>query len=137
MANVVYNEYKGNVVKGTTVFTDSTTDFGVADITADEVVDGDYARQELAGVTVTEVQVGGDSTGTDDYWKVDATDTAFGPNVTITGAGAIVFQKDTNLTNAPTSIVTYVDFSGSKSSSNGDFTVVWNANGILNFKQGA
>ncbi len=152
MANVVYNEYKNNMVMGTTPFTSGTTDYGVllvtsaytategdtfAQTSAFEVTTSGYARQQLADVTVEYVQVGGDSSGVDDYYKVDASDTAFGPSVTITAAGAIVFQKDTNLTNDPSSIVTFMDFSGSKSSSNGDFTVVWNANGVLNYKQGS
>tara|TARA_R110001592_G_scaffold335122_1_gene619712 strand:+ start:927 stop:1385 length:459 start_codon:yes stop_codon:yes gene_type:complete len=152
MANVVYNEYKNNLILGSTPFSAATTAFGVylvtsgytptegdtfSDTSTYEVSTAGYSRQQLSGVTVTKVEVGGGATGVDDYYKVDATDSAFGPNVTITAAGAIVFQKDTNLTNTPTSIVTFVDFSGSKSSSNGDFTVVWNANGILNFKQGA
>lgn len=152
MANVVYNEYKNNLITGAAAFTDGTSAFGVMLVTsgytategdtfaatsAFEVTTSGYARQLLDGVTVSKVEVGGDATGVDDYYKVDGTDTAFGPNVTITAAGAIIFQKDTILTNDPSSIVTFVDFSGSKSSSNGDFTVVWNANGILNYQQGA
>lgn len=152
MANVVYNQYKENLITGSAAFTNSTTDFGVMLVTdsytpteADtfasassfEVATADYARQALAGVTVSKVEVGGNGTGVDDFFKVDGTDVAFGPNVTIEAAGAIVFQKDTNLTDTPLSIVTFVDFSGTKSSSNGDFTVVWNTNGILNYQQGS
>jgi len=151
MANVVYNEYKNNLITGAAAFTNGTTDFGVllvtsgynaeeghtfTDISPFEVADADYDRKDLAGVTVSRVEVGGGTTGTDDFYKVDATDAAFGPNVTITAAGAVIFKKDTNLTNTPTSVVTYVDFSGSKSSSNGDFTVVWNANGVISYRQG-
>lgn len=153
MANVVYNEYKQNLITGSAAFTAGTSGFGVMLVTsaysaeeghtfgstsAFEVADVDYDRKLLDGVTISKVEVGGDATGTDDYYKVDATDTAFGPNVTITAAGAVIFQKniDDTLTSDPQSIVTFVDFSGSKSSSNGDFTVVWNANGILNYQQG-
>lgn len=152
MANVVYNEYKENLITGSAAFSNSTSDFGVMLVTSSytategdtfasassyEVSTAGYARQALTGVTVSKVEVGGDGTGVDDYYKVDGTDVAFGPNVTISAAGAIVFKKDTLLTDTPLSIVTFVDFSGTKSSSNGDFTVVWNANGILNYQQGS
>lgn len=151
MANVVYNEYKDAMIKGTAAFTNGTSDFGVllttsaysptegdtfATTSAFECTDGDYARKDLTGVTVSEVTVGGDATGTDDYYKVDADDAAFGPSVTISAAGAVIFKKNPDLA-TPGTIVTFVDFSGTKSSSNGDFTVVWNANGILNYKQGS
>tara|TARA_R110001606_G_scaffold395280_1_gene567317 strand:- start:1848 stop:2300 length:453 start_codon:yes stop_codon:yes gene_type:complete len=149
MANVVYNQYKEKMIKGTAAFTDATADYGVllvtsaytatetdtvTQATAEEVSTSGYARKQLNNVAVTKVTVG--ATGTDDFFKVDADNAVFGPSVTISAAGAVVFKKGTSLTDTPESIVTFVDFSGTKSSSAGDFTVVWNANGILNYKQG-
>jgi len=153
MSNVIYNEYKNNLVTGQVAFINATTDFGVllvdssytptetdtfASLSANEVNTSafpDYSRQELSSILVTTVNPG--VTDTDDYIKVDAADTTFGSNVTVTAAGAVIFKKDTNLTNDPLSILSYTDFSGDKSSSNGEFTIVWNANGIFNYKQGA
>ena len=162
MANVVYNEYKDNMITGAAALPGAANEYAVllvtsaysaeeghliADVVAEEVASGGtYARQSLAGVTgPTKVEVGGDATGVDDYYKIDATDTAFGPNATITAAGAVIVQLATpgappatiGAVTGISAVVTFVDFGGEKSSSNGDFTVVWNANGILNYKQGA
>lgn len=152
MANVVYNEYKEDMIKGTTVFPGAAGDYGVLLVTsaytatetddvaqaiAEEVATGGaggYARKPLNNVAVTKVTVG--ATGTDDFFKVDADNAVFGPSVTISAAGAVIFKKDSLITDTPLRIITFVDFSGTKSSSAGDFTVVWNANGILNYKQG-
>ena len=138
------------MIKGAAVFPGATGDYGVLLVTsgytatetdtvaqaiAQEVAStGGYVRKPLSNVTVSEVTVG--ATGTDDFFKVDADNAAFGPSATISAAGAVVFKKGSLITDTPTSIITFVDFSGTKSSSAGDFTVVWNANGILNYKQG-
>lgn len=47
---------------------------------------------------------------------------------TITAAGAIIYDN-TPASNKP--LLAYVDFGGSQSSSNGNFTITWNASGIL------
>ena len=152
MANIVYNEYKVNLVtqniaawsssgKFGVLLVDSTYTAGETDtfstITGKEITDSGYARKVLTGVTTSSVTVA--ATTSDDYYKVDATDCAFGPNVSLTASGAVIFEINSSgtITDAPASIVTFVDFGSSKTSSNGDFTVVWNANGILNYKQGA
>lgn len=49
---------------------------------------------------------------------------------TITAAGAVIYKV--NGTSATSPLIGYVDFGGSKSSSNGDFIIQWNASGILN-----
>lgn len=151
MANVIYNEYKTGMVMGTVAFTNGTTEYGVllvdstytpletdtvTTVLAKEVLIGtfaDYARQDLAGVLVTTETVS--ATSTDDFIKVIADNTSFGDPVTLTAAGAVIFKKDTNLNNNPLTILCYTDFSGDKSSSNGEFTIVWNTNGIFNYKQ--
>lgn len=156
MANIVYNDYKSNLITGTAAFSNVATtvasDFGVllvtsaysptetddvATVLAEEIsaVDQtDYARQELTGTQVSLTSNGGNN---DDVYKVDADDTSFGSSVSLTAAGAVIFKKGATLSDTPASVVTYIDFAGSKQSTNGEFTIVWNADGILNFKQGA
>ena len=161
MANVVYNEYKKNLINGTAVFPpsgnvdttyaviltsgsytpselDTATQVAAAEIPA---VAGNYDRKYLTSITVTSAD--GGATVTDDYYKVDAADCSFGSNVTITAAGAAIVKLAVAGTlgtagqgGAIGSVVTFVDFGGSKSSDNGEFTIVWNANGVLNYKQG-
>lgn len=155
MSNVVFNEYKYNLVTGAAAITDATTGYAVmlvtsgyspnegdtwANISAYEISatsaadpNGDYERKSLTSVTVTST---GDGVGTDDYIIVDAADTTFGNPVTISAAGAVIYKIGATSAAAPASVVNYVDFNGTKSSNAGEFTVVWNANGILNYKQG-
>lgn len=151
MANVVYNEYKENMIKGTASFPGAAGDFGVflvtsaysanetdtvALATASELTSAafpNYVRKPLASVTVDKVTVAG--TTTDDFFKVDAANCSFGTTVTLSAAGAVIFKKGASIQNTA-SIITFIDFSGTKSSENGEFTIVWNANGILNYKQG-
>jgi len=153
MANTIYNQYKENLITGAAPIANSTDAYGVilvtdsytpgegnvwADISGSECADSDYIRQPLAGVTVAKVVVG-DGTGTDDYIKVDADDTTFGNNVTISAAGAVIVRNASGGSSplgTPDSVVTYVDFGGTKSSTAGEFTIVWNTNGILQYKQG-
>lgn len=157
MANIVYNEYKAKLVTQTiaaftpansskfgvmlvdSTYTPTETDT-VATVVAKELTatGTDYERKALTNVSTSTVTVA--TTTSDDYYKVDADDCAFGPNVSLTASGAVIFElADTNglTTGTPKSIITFVDFGSSKTSDNGDFTVVWNANGILNYKQGA
>ncbi len=159
MANVVYNDYKEGIITGDTAFSNSTADNEYAVLltdssytptetdTATTVANAEIAaytgsdRQFLTGVSVNLTTEA--STSTDDYYKVDAADCEFGTNTTITASGAVIVKLATPGTlgtigdaAAIDKLITFVDFGGSKSSSGGDFTIVWNANGILNIKQG-
>lgn len=58
----------------------------------------------------------------------DAADVTW-PASTITARGAVIY-KDTGVTTT-SPLIAYIDFVTDKSSSNGDFTIQWNASGIL------
>ena len=88
---------------------------------SNEVTDGDYARQTLASVTVTET--GGTVT-------VDAADISFGSSVSITAKYAIIYDD----THASDALVAYVDLDtggGSVSSTSSTFQIAINAAGIF------
>ena len=137
MANQVYNSFKKDSMVGgfnlsadtlkvvlvTSSYTPNIdTHTKYSDIT-NEVVGVGYTTsgQTLAGVTVS-----ADLTG--DKAILDANDVTW-TSSTITAAGAVIFKVSGASTTSP--LIGYVDFSGSKSSSNGDFIVQWNTNGIL------
>jgi len=108
----------------TIAHTVAATDTTRADITADEVLDGDYARQDVAGESA--IQTSGTV-------NCDATDVAFGPSVTITARRAHILQGTVAGSAAGDLLVGHVelDTAGDVSSTNGDFTIQWAAAGVF------
>ena len=94
------------------------------DVSAQEVTDGDYAAQAMASEAVN----GGTATATA---VVDAANVSFGTNVTITARYAVV-RVGTATPGTGDNLVGYVelDTATDVSSTNGDFQVQWNANGL-------
>jgi len=137
MTNQVYNSFKRDSMVG--VFNLSADTLKVALVTSsyspnidthakysditNEVVGAGYSTsgQTLAGVTITEDTV-------NDKAYLDANDVDW-TSSTITAAGAVIYKVSGAAATSP--LVGYVDFGGSKSSSNGDFIIQWNVNGIL------
>jgi hypothetical protein len=71
----------------------------------------------LSGATVTEDDVG-------DKSVFDANDVTWA-TATVTAYGAVIYRASDSLP------ICFVDFSGAKTSTAGDFTIQWNANGIV------
>lgn len=65
--------------------------------------------------------------GTTNITKLDADDVTWASS-TITARYAVIYD-DTPATNKP--LLGYVDFGADQSSSNGNFTITWDVNGIL------
>jgi len=74
--------------------------------------------QFLSGCSVTQ-----DDTGNKSVF--DADDITW-PTATVTAYGAVIYRD------ADSMPICLVDFVGAKTSTNGDFTIQWNANGIVN-----
>jgi len=53
-------------------------------------------------------------------------------NATITARYAVIYS-DTPVTNTAKALIAYLDFGEDKSSSNGPFSIQWNASGIIEF----
>jgi hypothetical protein len=137
MANQVYNSFKRDSMVGafnlsadtlkvvlvTSAYVpDIDTHSKYSDIT-DEVVGVGYTT---SGSTLAGVVVSADLTG--DKAVLDANDVTWASS-TITAAAAVIFKQ--NSTPALSPLIGYIDFGGSKSSSNGDFVIQWNTSGIL------
>ena len=138
MANVIYNSFKSKIMDGsidldtdtikvalvTSSYTPSQDDHeDYADIT-NEVVGTGYTAE---GATLANAAVTKDNT--DNEGVFDADDVTWGSS-TITARGAIVY-KDSG-TAATSWFIAYFDFTSDQSSNNGDFTITWNAEGIVN-----
>ena len=138
MANVVYNYTKAELLRGH-IALDSDT-IKVALVTSSYTPDIDTHENfdditnEVSGTGYT---AGGAALAnkavtkdtTDDEGVFDADDLTWS-SASITARAAIVY-KDTG-TPATSQLVAYIDFTEDKTASGGDFTIQWNAEGILN-----
>lgn len=138
MADVIYNAFKANIMNGG-IDLDTDT-IKVALVTSSYVADQD-AHDDFADIT-NEVAGTGYTAGgaalaskavtaddTDNEGVFDAQDVTWSSS-TITARGAVIY-KDTGVA-ATSLLVCYLDFGSDQSSSAGDFTISWNAEGILN-----
>lgn len=137
MSNQVYNSFKSNSMVGAINLSADT--IKVALVTSAYVVDID-AHQFYSDITGEVVGAGYTTSGatlsgvtittdlTNERSIFDASDVTWASS-TITAAGAVIYKV--NGTPATSPLIGFIDFSGSKSSSNGDFVIQWNTDGIL------
>lgn len=141
MANAIYNTFKKCIMDGTHDLDDAgqtvkcmlvssgytpdvdTHDF-IDDVNPYEITGTGYTA---GGATLMNKTVIQDNVDDEGVW--DADDVVW-PDSTITAAGCVLY-KDTG-TASTSRLICYFDFQGDKSSSGGDFTVQWHAEGILN-----
>lgn len=138
MANQVYNTFKAKI--GTIDWSDNVgedirvmlvTSTYVPDIDTHEFIDD--VTNEVVGTGYTaggQLLVGRAVTPdlVNDWAEYDATDLTWASS-TITARGAVVY-RDTG-TPATSELITYVDFVSDKTSSNGDFVIVWHGDGVF------
>lgn len=138
MADVVYNSFKQKIMDGS-IDLDTDT-IKVALVTSSYTPDQD-THEDFADIT-NEVSGTGYTAGgqalanksvskdnTDNEGVFDADDVTWSSS-TITARGAVVY-KDTG-TPATSWLVAYYDFGSDKTSTSGDFTIQWGAEGIVN-----
>ena len=137
MASVVYNSYKldaldanidlsADTIKIALVTSTYTPDIDTHaffdDITNEVVGTGYTAGGETLAVTTSQ-------DNTDDEGVFDATDVTWATS-TITARGAVIYKSTGVAATSP--LICYIDFGADKTSSNGDYTISFNAEGILN-----
>lgn len=138
MADVIYNAFKKNIMNGgidldtntmkvalvTSAYTpNQDTHEDMADVT-NEITGTGYSA---GGATIGSSTVTADNTDNEGVW--DGADVTW-TTATITARGAVIY-KSTGVA-ANDLLVCYLDFSTDQSSSGADFTIAWNAEGILN-----
>jgi hypothetical protein len=134
MANVIYNAFKyaqlhapldldTDVIKIALVTSSYTPDQDAhstfADVT-NEVTSAGY----VAGGATLAVTVSQDNSG--NLGKFTATSVTW-TGVTLTARGAVIYRSSP----APTTLICYIDFSTDKTATGVDFTITFNASGIL------
>lgn len=138
MADVIYNSFKKNIMNGS-IDLDTDT-IKVALVTSSYTPNQD-THEDFADVT-NEVSGTGYTAGgaslankavtadnTDNEGVFDADDVTWSTS-TITARGAVIY-KDTG-TPSTSLLICYLDFGSDKTSTAGNFTIAWNAEGILN-----
>lgn len=143
MADVIYNSFfrdlsNGSIDLDTDTFklmlvtssytANSDTHAKRSDIT-NEVSGTGYTA---GGATLASVTLTLDNTGDQVVW--DAADVTWSSS-TITARGAVLYKSRGGASSAD-ELVKYFDFGSDQSSSNGNFTVQFNASGILQVKNG-
>jgi len=135
MASGVYNEFKGDVLKKVHDLVNDTVK--VALLTSSAAFDADndnWADISSNEVSGTGYSAGGATLGsktvtvdnTNDRASFDGADTTWSTS-TITARFAAVYDD----THASDRLICLFDFGSNQTSSNGDFTIAWHANGIL------
>jgi len=140
MANAIYNRFKQGILAGDYDLDNALVDINVALVTSTYTPDID-THEDFADIT-NEVTGTGYTAGgatlasktvtkdtVDDEGVFDAADVTWSSS-TITARGAVVYL-DTG-TAATSLLIAYFDFGADKVSSSGDFTIQWNAEGIIN-----
>jgi hypothetical protein len=138
MASAIYNSFKAHIMDGTidlstdAIYVMLVTDYTV-DIDAHEMRD-DVTSYEVsgtgytaAGAAITTLTVSIDDTDNEGVW--DGTDVTWASS-TIAAEGAIIYQSSGASTTDE--LIAYIDFGESKASSNGNFTISWSSEGIIN-----
>jgi len=138
MADVIYNAFKKNIANGTIDLDTDTVK--VMLVTSGYAPDQDL--HEFKSSVTNEVSGTGYTAGgaapankavtqdnTNNRMVFDADDVTWA-NSAITARGAVLY-KDTGV-DGTSPLIAYMDFGSDKSSNSGNFTIQWNAAGIVN-----
>ena len=137
MSNQVYNSFKKNSMVGAinlsadTIKVALVTSAYTVDIDAHQYYSDITGEVVGAGYTTSGATLSGVTVTTDlanDRSVFDASDVTWASS-TITAAAAVIYKVGAAAASSP--LIGFVDFGGSKSSSNGDFVIQWNTDGIL------
>jgi len=138
MASGVYNTFKSEIMKKNIDLVNDTVKVALYTSSASFVAENDSyaATNEVSGAGYT---AGGAALAskavtvddTDDEGVFDAADTTWSTS-TITARYAIIYDDTVTTPNAD-QLIACIDFGSDKSSSAGNFTLQWDAEGILNF----
>lgn len=138
MANAVYNSFKRDIMNGsidldtdsikvmlvTSAYTPNIDTHTKRSDVTNEVSGTGYTAGGSALATKT---VTADNTG--DKGVFDADDLTWSSS-TITARGAVLYKARGGASSAD-ELIAYIDFTSDQISSNGNFTIQWNASGIL------
>ncbi|MGD2079966.1 MAG: hypothetical protein PVJ36_02395 [Nitrospirota bacterium] len=138
MADVIFNSFKKSLMDGSLdlandtikvmlVTSGYTPDADLHDFRDDVTNEVSGTGYTAGGAALSNKSVIQDNA--DDEGVFDADDVTWS-NSTITARGAVVYKDTGAASTSP--LICYIDFGADKSSEGADFTIQWNAEGILN-----
>lgn len=138
MADVIYNSFKKKIMDGSIdldtdtikvalVTSSYTPDQDTHDFFDDVTNEVSGTGYSAGGASIANKAVTADNT--DNEGVFDADDVTWSTS-TITARGAVIY-KSTG-TASTSALICYLDFGSDKTSTAGNFTIQWNAEGILN-----
>lgn len=146
MVNRVYNSAAASFLSGDIDLVAGTPMVMLMTNTYSPNVDDDVLKIQITGggneVAASATYTGGGqellspavtTDDTDDEGVFDALDNTW-PSSTITASGAVIYMSGAG--ESTNYLVGYIDFANEQSSTAGDFTITWNAGGILNLSGG-
>jgi hypothetical protein len=139
MASVIYNSFKRDIMNGALDLDTDTIKVMLvtSSYTADQ--DAHTKRSDITNeASGTGYSAGGSALAnkavtadnTDNEGVFDADDLTWASS-TITARGAVLYKSRGGASSAD-ELLCYIDFAADKSSSNGNFTLQWDAEGIIN-----
>ena len=138
MANLIFNSFKRDIANGSIDLDTDTIKVMLVDDTFAPDVDGDTKRSDVTGeVTGTGYTAGGATLANktvtvdtaNDRAIFDADDVVWS-TATITARGAVLYKSRGGASTAD-ELICYIDFGSNISSTAADFTLAFNASGIL------
>lgn len=139
MASVIYNSFKRDIMNGSIDLDTDTIKVMLVTSTYTADQDAHTKRSDITnevsgtgysagGATLASLSVTADNTDNEGVW--DAADTTWSSS-TITARGAVMYKSRGGASSAD-ELICYIDFAADKSSSAGNFTLQYAAEGILN-----
>lgn len=139
MANAVFNSFKRDVMNGAIDLDTDTLKVMLVTSAYSPNIDTHTKRSDITNEVVGAGYVAGGATlanptvtadNTDDEGVFDADDVTW-TSSTITARGAVIYKSRGGAASAD-ELVGYVDFGSDYTSTGGNFTITWAAEGILN-----
>lgn len=139
MADVIYNSFKRDIMNGSIDLDTDTIKVMLVTSTYTPDQDAHTKRSDITNeVSGTGYSAGGAALAnkvvsvdnTDNEGVFDADDLTWASS-TITARGAVLYKSRGGASTAD-ELICYIDFTTDKSSSSGNFTIQWGAEGILN-----
>jgi len=139
MADVIYNSFKRDIMNGALDLDTDTIKVMLVTSTYTADQDAHTKRSDITNeVSGTGYTAGGSALAnkavtvdnTDNEGVFDADDLTW-PTSTITARGAVLYKSRGGASSAD-ELLCYIDFGSDKISSAGNFTITWDAEGIIN-----
>lgn len=137
MANVAYNSWKVNLlewgidmesdtIKVALVTSSYTPDIDSHDFFDDITWESEWTGYTAGWATIADLAITKDTTN--DKAVLDWTDVTW-TTASVSAAWAVIYKSTWDSATSP--LIAYLDFGGTKTSSAGDFKIIWNADWII------